>query len=500
MSTTAQQRYKRVMERAAELADMQSLSSLLGWDQETKMPPKGVEGRSMVSATLAGLMHEKLTTPELGDDLDTLLSTPDGLGEIGLAQIQELHRLRGRAANVPGDLVRAIAEQESKATAVWADAKTNKDFAPFAPYLEEIVRLKRELAEAIGYLKTPYDALLEEYEPGAKTAEVAEILNEVRDFLVPLVQRLMDRGNQGDPSITKGPFDPAKQDQLGRELVEAMGFDMKAGRLDISNHPFTSGIHGGDVRLTTRYQDELTVGLFGTLHETGHGLYEQNLPRKYNRTPLGPATSLGIHESQSRLWENNVGRGRSFWKHFYPRAQELFPEQLSAVSLADFYRSINIVEPSFVRIESDEVTYNLHIVLRFELEQALIQGSIKARDMEEVWNEKFKEYLGITPPSPDLGVLQDIHWAAGLIGYFATYTLGNLYAAMLYAAARRNIDNLEAQIESGNLLPLRDWLTKNVHSWGRSRSASEIVQHACGKPLSTDDFKEYLIEKFEKGM
>ena len=484
------------MERAAELADLESAASLLGWDQETKMPSKGVTGRSRVFATMAGVIHERFTAPQLGDDLAALVSDPDGLDDTERAQVLELNRLHERAARVPGDLVRKVAETQSKTTAVWAEARSNNDFDSFAPLLGEMYNLKRKVADALGYESDPYDALLEEYEPGARIEDVAATLNELRDFLVPLVHEIVEDGPPPNTELTAGPFDEATQHKLGRELVAAMGFDMDAGRLDVSNHPFTSGVHEGDTRLTTRYKKDLTVGLFGTLHEAGHGLYEQNLATDLRRTPLGPATSLGVHESQSRLWENLVGRGRSFWVHFYPRLQELFPQQVGSASLDDFYRAINTVRPSFIRIEADEVTYNLHIILRVELERELISGNLDVKDVPEAWNAKVQEYLGITPPSPDLGVLQDIHWAAGHIGYFATYSLGNLYASQFYDAAKRDIPDLEARIEQGDLLVLRDWLVENVHCWGRRHSAEELVKRATGEPLSAAAFKRYLKAKF----
>jgi len=496
MNRTATDRYRGVMDRAAELADLESAASLLGWDQETKMPSKGVGGRSNVFATMAGVIHEKFTAPQLGEDLAALVSDSDGLGEMEKAQVLELNRLYDRAARVPGDLVRKVAETQSKATAVWAEARSNNDFDSFAPLLEEMYNLKRQVADAIGYESDPYDALLEDYEPGARIEDVAATLNEIRDFLVPLVSAIKEAGPPPNTELTAGPFDEATQDKLGRELVLAMGFDMNAGRIDVSNHPFTSGIHDGDTRLTTRYKENLTVGLFGTLHEAGHGLYEQNLTPGLRRTPLGPATSLGVHESQSRLWENLVGRGRSFWMHFFPRLQELFPQHVGSASLDDFYRAINTVRPSFIRIEADEVTYNLHIILRVELERELISGRLDVKDVPEAWNTKVQEYLGITPPSPDVGVLQDIHWAAGHIGYFATYSLGNLYASQFYEAAQRDIPDLETRIEQGDLLVLRDWLVENIHRWGRQYSAEELVKRATGEPLSAAAFKRYLSDKF----
>ncbi len=493
---TPAERYRRVLDRAAELADLESAGALLAWDQETFMPKGGAGGRSSVSASLAGFIHEKLTDPVLVEDLETLAADGAGLDDEAAAQVKELKRLQDRARKVPGALVKEMAETQSRATAVWAKARADRDYPAFAPYLERIFGLKREMAEAVGYTEEPYEALLDEYEPGARVSAVAETLNALREFLIPLVRDIAESGVKPDALILQGPYETAGQDRFGREVVAAMGFDMETGRLDISEHPFTSGIHSGDVRLTTRYKPDLSVGLFGTMHEAGHGLYEQNLPAQWRRTPLGTSTSLGLHESQSRLWENQVGRGRAFWTRWYPRLQEIFPGNLKGVSLDDFYLAVNGVRPSFIRIEADEVTYNLHIVLRFEIERGLLSGELDARNLPEIWNTRFQEYLGLTPPSPDLGVMQDIHWASGYIGYFPTYSLGNLYSAQLFAAAERAIPDLEGKIAAGEMLPLRDWLIENVHRWGRRLSAAEVVERASGKPASAEDFNRYLREKY----
>jgi carboxypeptidase Taq len=496
MSGTTSTRYREVMERAAELADLESAVNLVGWDQETMMPPKGVDGRAPVAATMAGIYHERLTDPALVEMLGSLSEHGDGLGEVERAQIAELRRIQDRAVKLPRKLVRALAEIQSRATAVWARAREDKDFPAFAPLLEETYRLKREVAATVGFEGEPYDALLDEFEPGAKTAEIAAILEDVREFLVPVVAAIGERDTADLDAVVAGPFDPGVQDAVGRDLIKAMGFDMEAGRLDQSEHPFTMGVHAGDTRLTTRYKDDITVGLFGTLHEAGHGLYEQNLGADLRRTPLGPASSLGIHESQSRMWENMVGRSLPYWTHFYPALQKAFPQRLGKVPLDTFYRAVNMVRPSFIRIEADEVTYNLHIVLRFELERELITERLTVRDLPGAWNDRMKTYLGITPPSPDLGVLQDIHWAGGMVGYFPTYTLGNLYAAQLYEGAERGIPDLEARIARGELLPLRDWLVENVHRWGRRYPAAELIRRATGAPPSAEPYRAYIREKF----
>ena len=490
-------RYARVVARGAELADLNSAMALLGWDQETKMPRKGVSGRAHVYATLSSLAHDKLTDAALGDDLRALAA--NGFPEDSYEHIlvREFLRLHEREAKVPRDLVTRMAELEASATAEWAEARANADFKSFVPTLDSIIRLKREHAEALGYEDEPYDALLDLYEPGMRTRELAPVLSDLRDRLIPMVRRIAEAYPVSGPGVTAGPFDVAKQEQFGREVVTALGFDLESGgRLDVSQHPFSSGIHAGDVRLTTRYADDLEMALFGTIHEAGHGLYEQNLPATERRGPVGQAVSMGIHESQSRLWENMVGRGRPFWVHFFPRLQSLFPEQLGSVTLDTFYRTVNQVQPSFIRIESDEMTYNLHIAVRFELEREFLSGRLATADLEEAWNAKYADYLGVTPPNARVGVLQDIHWSGGMVGYFPTYSLGNLYSAQLFNAARRDLPDLETDMARGHFLGLRDWLAERVHRLGRRHTAKELVQRATGAPVSAYDFVSYLETKF----
>ena len=495
MNASLADRYRSFLARAAELSDLESAVALLGWDQETMMPEKGIVGRAPVAATLAGVLHDKLTAPALADDIAALERETGELGEQGAAQVRELARLQKRAKNLPGDLVRAIAETTSKATATWQQSRADKDFPSFVPLLEEMIRLKRSAADAIGYTDEPYDALLDEYEPGAKTKNLARTLEEVREFLIPIVKAIGERPKPKSDFLESG-YDIAAQDRLGREMAKAMGFDLTAGRLDLSAHPFTTGVHRGDTRLTTRYRSDLSTGLWGTLHEAGHGLYEQNLSGELRRTPIGSACSLGIHESQSRLWENQVGRSRNFWKAYFPKVQQLFPQQLGKVTLDEFYRAINLVEPSFIRVEADEVTYNLHIVLRFEIERDLVSGRLAVKNLPEAWNSKFKTFFGLTPPDDAIGVLQDIHWAAGYVGYFPTYSLGNIYAAQLYAAAEKEIPELEAQIGRGDLLTLRDWLVEKIHRWGRTYPAEELVRRATGASPSTEPYKNYIRTKY----
>ena len=493
---TTQQLYETFKELAGEISDLRSANMLIGWDQETKMPKKGVEGRAHVSATLASLLHEKQTSSQLRDCLEGLRSSKQDLDDISAAAVENLWRTYERSTKVPTDLVKRLAETGSRATAVWAKAKGDNDFASFVPILEEMFSLKREYADALGWEDSRYDALMDEYEPEAKSNRIEEIFDEVQEFLVPFVKTVSDSGVRVDTAPVVGPYSVAGQEAFGREVVEAMGFDLDAGRIDVSNHPFCSGVHAGDVRLTTHYKGDLRVGLLGTMHEAGHGLYEQNAIAANPRTPLGEVHSLGIHESQSRLWENNVGLGLSFWRHFYPSLQRHFPDQLSNTPLESFYAAMNDVRPSFIRIEADEVTYNLHVILRFGIEKEIVNNSLPAAQVRDLWNTRFQELFGITPATDDVGVLQDIHWAFGLVGYFPTYLLGSLNAAQFYVAAARDIPDLEDKIARGELLPLMEWLKQNVHRHGSRYLPQELMKLATGRGTEAGDFVSYVKTKY----
>ena len=379
----------------------------------------------------------------------------------------------------------------------WIEAREKSDFALFLPWLEKIVALKKEVAERVGYEGAMYNALLDEYEPYARAEEIAPVFAQLKEQLVPLVEQITATGKYPARGVLDQEYPIEQQELLGQQVLADMGFDMEAGRLDLAVHPFCAGTSRDDVRLTTRYSaDWLPGSLFGTIHEAGHGLYEQGLPADAIGTPAGASVSLGIHESQSRLWENMVGRSKAFWTHYLPKLRALFPQQLSAVDLDAFYAAVNQVEPSLIRVEADEVTYNLHILLRFELECDLIEGRVAVAELPEVWNERMEQYLGIRPPDDALGVLQDTHWSCGLLGYFPTYTLGNLYAAQFFHQAHQDLPDLEAQIAQGELGPLKTWLNEKIHARGARATASELVEEVTGAKLSADYFIDYLWEKF----
>jgi carboxypeptidase Taq len=385
------------------------------------------------------------------------------------------------------------------AQTAWVAARKKSDFAEFQPWLEKMVGLKRQQAAALGFAGgVPYDALLDEFEPGASSREIAATFAPLREELVPLVAAIQQSDRRPNVELLTRRYPLDAQQHFAESAAQAIGFDFEAGRLDIAAHPFCSGMGPGDCRLTTRYNEHHFPGaFFGVMHEAGHGLYEQGVERAAFGSPMGEAVSLGIHESQSRLWENFVGRSRAFWQHFFEPARQAFPEALAGVRLDDWYAAINDVRPSFIRVEADEVTYNLHIMLRFELEQPLIAGDLPPADVPGVWNETFTRYFGLTPPDAARGCLQDIHWSAGLFGYFPTYALGNMYAAQFYEAAQRDLGDLAAQFARGEFRPLLDWLRTNIHTRGKQLRAGPLVQRVTGQPLSHRALLTHLHRKFD---
>ena len=488
--------YAQFIELSRELRDIEQAQSLLSWDQETYMPPKGAALRARSCGALAGIAHEKLTAPRLVGIVAEL--TDRGLEGDEAVNLRELKRQQDRALKIPRQLVVELTETQSLAHEAWVDARSNSEFATFEPWLIKILDLQRRVAHAVGFEGAMYNAFLDEYEPYARTEELTPVLEDLRRRLVPLVEKILAIESRPAKGILDSAFPIAQQEAFGRQVLDAMGFDGEAGRLDISVHPFCSSISRHDVRLTTRYrEDQLTGSIFGTIHECGHGLYEQGLPEDAEGTPLGESVSLGIHESQSRMWENMVGRSREFWVHFLPVLTEHFPEQLSDVDVDAFYAAVNQVEASPIRVEADEITYNLHILLRFELEQGLVDGSIDVSDLPGLWMEKMEAYLGFRPENDALGVLQDPHWSFGLIGYFPTYTLGNLYAAQFFHRAQEEMPDLMAGVSSGNLGDLREWLRSRIHARGMRLTAAELVEEVTGEPLNVDYLMGYLEGKFE---
>lgn len=488
--------YERFVQRVREISTIGAIESLLEWDQETYMPRKAAADRADQLALLAGYGHERLISEEFGKLLEELQSRVEASDFAAATNVREMARRHQRAVRIPTALVQEIARATALAKDDWVAARRENHFAKFAPHLEKLLDLKRQVADHVGWNTEPYDALMDEFEPGAKAADIQAVFDQLRERLVPLVAEIAAAPRKPDTSILARECPRPAQEAFGRSVIEAMGFDFDAGRIDVSTHPFCSGRAPYDVRLTTRYDERyLPMSLFGSMHEAGHGLYEQGLPAEHRGTPMAYSVSLGIHESQSRMWENLVGRSREFWQHFHPMLQKTFPA-LADVSLDDWYFAINTVRPSFIRVEADEVTYTLHIILRFNLERRLIAGSLSVKDVPEAWNAGMKELLGITPSTNTEGCLQDIHWSLGIFGYFPTYALGNLYAAQFFNAARRAIPGLSEQIAAGKLRPLLEWLRANIHQHGMRYRAHELVRVVTGAELSHQPFVEYLNSKF----
>ena len=505
-------RYLELCRLQHEAATLGSIGSLLNWDQETYMPSKGAGHRSDQQAVVARLHHERATSPRIGEllgecELDKSLMAE---GSITAADLREMRRDYDLATKLPGDLVADLAKVGSQAQEAWKVARGRNDFAMFQPWLEKMMHLTRRKAEcyAAGKSGELYDALLNEYEPGITAAEIEGIFRPLRDRLSGLVKDLAASGRKIDTSPLSAKIDPAKQHEFGQHVLSAMGFDFDAGRLDTTTHPFCSGMAPGDTRLTTRYREQhFTDALYSSMHEAGHGLYEQGLPKDavvegapaFGR-PIANSISLGIHESQSRMWENFVGRSREFWSWALPLADRMFApaggkSPVAGIGVDQIYAAVNTATPSLIRVEADEATYNLHVMLRFELERGLISGRLAVKDLPGEWNRLFKQYLGLDVPDDARGCLQDVHWSFGLIGYFPTYTLGNLYAAQLWETIQQVIPDLKGKLGRGEFLPLKQWLNTNIHMHGRRYTATDLCKRVTGKPLSADPLMRHLEGK-----
>jgi carboxypeptidase Taq len=494
VQSTFQQTYNYVRETAL----LESTLALLEWDERTGLPKHAGEHRAEQVTFLSGLVHQRKTSPQFGEwlnqlshsELAELPNSPVG------ASIRGMKRDFDKNIQLPEALVKRIAHAVTVGQQVWSEAKPKNDFASFLPHLETIVQLRREEAAILARgASCHYDSLLDQYEEDAKTDEVVIVFSELRDRLVPLVKQLIESKSGPDGKSIAGSFEVLKQKEFSHWVAKKIGFEFERGRLDETDHPFCTTLGPNDHRILTRYYDDsFSSGLYGTLHEAGHGMYEQGLPAEWFGLPAGCPASLGVHESQSRLWENMIGRSNEFWQWCLPHAKKWFP-QLSAVSVDSIYGDLNRVEASLIRIEADEATYNLHILLRFELERELIDGGLQCVDLPVAWSDRYDSYLGIRPGNDSEGVMQDVHWAAGLIGYFPTYTLGNLFAAQLMNAASDALGDLPNMIRAGDFQPLLEWLRNRVHKHGRCQKPTQLVANASGSPLSSQPFIEYLIKK-----
>jgi len=487
--------------RLAEISDLNHISSLIGWDQQTYMPPGGSAARAEQSATLQKIVHETFIADETGRLLDAAAGEVNGLDPDSddARLVSVTRRDYKKARKVSAELVAEIARVTGQAVDVWAEARAASDWKPFSPYLARIIDLQRRLADALGYTDRMYDALLDKFEPDMKTAQVQAVFDAIKPDLIGLVKAIAAKGTGVSAEVLRREYDEQKQWDFGLEVIKRYGFDFKRGRQDRSVHPFTTSFSIDDVRITTRVDRHfLSPALFGTLHETGHAMYEQGFSQSLERTPLADGASLGMHESQSRMWENLVGRSRPFWKFFFPILKGFFPEQLADQTTESFYRAANRVSPSFIRVEADEVTYGLHIMLRFEMENDLLEGRVKPVDVPEAWNAKMQEFLGITPPATKDGALQDIHWSSGLIGYFPTYQLGNLISLQLWDKINADIPDLMAQIEHGEFTALLSWLREKLHQHGRKFTSNELLQRITGDGVNPAPYLKYLKAKYSK--
>jgi carboxypeptidase Taq len=490
-------KYEQFKNHLQKVGDLKYAANVLHWDQEVYMPKNGAGPRAQQLATLSGVIHELSTDKKLGDLLAEL-RTDSTLTFEQKRNVEDAFDKYTKNLRYDVSFVQEMSMAVSEAFQSWNKAKEASDFSMFAPHLEKLVKLKRQETEILGYTDHPYDALLDQFEPKAKTADITALFEDVKSVMVDFVKEIA-ACPQNDDAFMSAHYDKDDQWDFGIELLTQMGYDFDSGRQDVSSHPFTTNFSATDVRVTTRInENDLNEMIWSCIHEGGHALYEQGLPTEEYGLAGGEYLSLGVHESQSRLWENNVGRGKSYWKANYASLKAKFPEALGNVSFDQFYRGMNIVKPSLIRTNADELTYHFHIIIRFEIEKALIEGSVEVNDLPALWNAKYKEYLDIDVPSDAMGVLQDIHWAHGGFGYFPTYSIGSFYAAQFYATAKEEIPGLEAEIEAGNMKPLLAWLREKVHAHGRIYTADELCERITGSKLNFSHFMTYARAKYSE--
>ncbi len=500
--------YQELAQHIAEYNDLLNILNVLKWDMRTQMPPGGASTRGQQLATLNKLAKEKFVSEKTARLLDSAESEvasedKDSYRVRAVQQTREYYEIQKR---IPAEIVGAIAELAPESEHVWATARQNDDFKQFAPYLTKMLDLNKQLADAIGYDDHPYDAMVFEYEPSMTAKKLRVIFGEMRDGLVPFLKRIVEADKPLAEDLWRHEYPIDKQKTFALDVVQKIGYDLERGRLDIAPHPFEISFTRQDVRITTRYDNKyFPMAFFGTMHEAGHGLYEQNISPELTRTALTTdflgqyavgGTSYGAHEFSSRLWENQIGRSRTFWEVHLDDLKAVFPEQLASADVDLFYRSVNRVKPSYIRVEADEVTYNLHIMLRFEIELGLLDGTMDVTDLPDIWNAKMEEYLGVTPPNNRLGVLQDVHWSGGGFGSFPGYSVGNLMSAQVFASAHANIDNLDGNLQAGNYRPLLDWLRENIYQHGRAYNVTELLQRISGNDLQVQPYMDYLEAKF----
>lgn len=492
---TAPDAYRKLIDLSRELQLLGDTEALLSWDQETQMPRDGVAWRADQMAWIGGEMHRRFTRPEVGDWIAACESGGYETDSDEEANVREWRHAYDRATKVPAELVEAFEKTRALAKSAWADARKASDFSAFAPHLEQLIDLSRRRSECWGYENLPYDALLDEFERGANTARLTTLFQGLRPELVAIAAEAFER-EPFDAKKLAGDYPVAAQQAFNREVAEAIGFDFRAGRIDTAVHPFCTGLGPRDTRLTTRYDTaDFRSSLFGVLHEAGHGLYDQGLRGDCHGQPIGKSVSLGVHESQSRLWENHVGRSRAFWEHWLPRAAVHFPN-LAGLGPDDLYRAVNQAERSFIRVEADEVTYDLHIMLRFEMETGIFNGDLKVADIPGEWNRRFRDFLGLDVARDADGCLQDIHWSLGIFGYFPTYSLGNLNASHLHAAALSQQPEIGSQLASGDYSGLLGWMRERIHRPGSRYLPDDLVARAAGSPATPEAHLAHLRTRY----
>jgi carboxypeptidase Taq len=476
--------------------------SVIFWDLRTGAPKKGVPGRAKVIGMLSTEAFRLSTSQEMEDYLNYFeqKENKDELNNIYKTVLQECRKEYDRSKKIPEDMYKEYVILTSEAESIWEEAKNTNNFSMFSPYLEKIVDFNIKFIELWGYKDNKYNTLLDYYEPGITVEKLDRIFEQLRERIVPLVQQIKNSNYQPDDSMFfRNHFDTAKQEEFSIMILNQMGYSFEAGRLDVSEHPFTVGMSPGDVRITTHYYpNNFSSALFSSIHEGGHALYEQNISSELEDTPLCTGTSMGIHESQSRFWENIIGRSHNFWSCYFGELKKEFHEEFKDVELEDFYKAINKVEPSLIRVEADEVTYNLHIMIRYEIEKALINNEIKVADLPSIWKEKMKEYLGIEPKDDKEGVLQDVHWAGGAFGYFPSYTLGNIYSAQIYNTIRKQFGNFDELVNNGELTKIKDWLGENIHKHGKLLTPTEILKSVTGEEINSGYLVDYLENKYKE--
>jgi carboxypeptidase Taq len=494
------EKLEKLKELLGEVGDIGRATAVLGWDQQVNMPPGGGEARGQQLATLGKIAQEKFISDEVGRLIEDLKAEFAGANPESdeVAMIRVVARDYDKAKRVPPEFVAEQAVVSAKAFEAWVEARRKSDFSIFQPHLEKNLDLVKKFISFFPPADHPYDTLLDGFEPGMKTADVKAIFNALRPKQVALIKAIAGKKQVKDDFLHK-KYNEKKMIDFGVDVITRYGYDWNRGRQDKAPHPFETTFGWGDVRITTRFEaDNPMATLFSTMHESGHAMYEQGQNPAYERTPLFGGTSLAVHESQSRMWENLVGRSLPFWEHFFPALKKTFPAQLDGVGLKAFYKAINKVEPSFIRVNADEATYNMHIMLRLELEIAMVEGAVDIKDLPAIWNEKMREYLGITPPNDAKGVLQDVHWSYGAVGYFSTYALGNLVSAQLWERINKDIKNLDDQIRKGDFSALLGWLREKVHKHGQKYEPQVLVEKVTGSKINSDAYVRYLTKKYSE--